>query len=239
MGSGKTPVIHYLTHSKRLVAMLEWAAPRLDFTLKRYRHTEALQETERTTGGCTLLDLGLGWGHGMIALIENLTAAPTAQPLVAHLHHVTVPLAIRTMKAGAFDIICAPLNGPALQTALLDALEEAARTAPLRRRAAQLQHRLEQLSRRERQVLQWVLAGQMNKQIAYALGISCNTVEVHRSHALRKLGVASAMELAESLLQYGVGGELFVPRATLPTRLTEEGGRAPAAPIEESRLDAH
>ena len=106
--------------------------------------------------------------------------------------HGDVPMAVDSLKRGAFDFFEKPFN----DNMLMDRVEEALGASRKAAASAQVQARLATLSAREREVLDLILAGMMNKVVADKLGISMRTVEVHRAHIFDKMQVKTAVELA-------------------------------------------
>jgi len=106
--------------------------------------------------------------------------------------HGDVPMAVDSLKRGAFDFFEKPFN----DNQLMDRVDQALASSRAAASAAQVQARLATLSAREREVLDLILAGKMNKVVADELGISMRTVEVHRAHIFDKMQVKTAVELA-------------------------------------------
>ncbi len=147
-------------------------------------------------GDCLLLDIRMPLTSG-IALFETLDARGLTGrlPVIFLTGHGDVPVAVSALKRGAFDFFEKPFN----DNTLMDRVEEAlaaSRTAGI---SAAVCDRLAALSAREREVLDLILEGKMNKVIADCLGISMRTVEVHRAHIFDKMNVKTAVELARLL----------------------------------------
>ena len=144
-------------------------------------------------GDCVLLDVRMPDISG-VAVFDQLSArALTARmPVIFLTGHGDVPMAVDTLKRGAFDFFEKPFN----DNQLMDRVQEALAASRLAGEAAQVQARLATLSGREREVLDLILAGKMNKVVADKLGISMRTVEVHRAHIFDKMQVKTAVELA-------------------------------------------
>lgn len=147
-------------------------------------------------GDCILLDVRMPDISGS-ALFDMLTARGLTQrlPVIFLTGHGDVPMAVDTLKRGAFDFFEKPFN----DNKLMDRVQEALTASQAAGAAAQIHERLASLSVREREVLDLILAGKMNKVIADALGISTRTVEVHRAHIFDKMQVKTAVELARVL----------------------------------------
>jgi two-component system response regulator DctR len=144
-------------------------------------------------GDCILLDVRMPGMNG-VALFDELAArALTGRlPVIFLTGHGDVPMAVDTLKRGAFDFFEKPFN----DNALMDRVEEALAGSRQAGELAQVQARLATLSAREREVLDLILEGKMNKVVADKLNISMRTVEVHRAHIFDKMQVKTAVELA-------------------------------------------
>ena len=147
-------------------------------------------------GECVLLDVRMPDISG-VALFELLAMRELTHrlPVIFLTGHGDVPMAVDTLKRGAFDFFEKPFNG----NKLMDRVQEAFAASRQAGEAAAIQARLQGLSAREREVLELILAGKMNKVIADRLGISMRTVEVHRAHIFDKMNVKTAVELARLL----------------------------------------
>ena len=144
-------------------------------------------------GDCLLLDVRMAELSGN-ALFDILSVRQLTQrlPVIFLTGHGDVPMAVDSLKRGAFDFFEKPFN----DNALMDRVEQALQQSIKAGEAHQVQLRLQSLSQREREVLELILQGKMNKNIADELGISMRTVEVHRAHIFDKMQIKSAVELA-------------------------------------------
>ncbi|MCA1325154.1 response regulator transcription factor [Herbaspirillum sp. alder98] len=149
-----------------------------------------------TDGECILLDVRMPDMSG-VALFNQLAARALTRrrPVIFLTGHGDVPMAVDMLKNGAFDFFEKPFNDNQLMDRVLQALESSRQAGE----DAAVQSRLAALSAREREVLDLILAGKMNKVIADELGISMRTVEVHRAHIFDKMNVKTAVELARLL----------------------------------------
>ena len=158
----------------------------------------ALQKLQQfdADGECVLLDVRMPGVSG-VALFHQLQARGLCGrlPVIFLIGHGDVPMAVDMLKNGAFDFFEKPFN----DNKLMDRIEEALAASRTASAAAEVQARLVSLSQREREVLDLVLEGKMNKVIADQLGISMRTVEVHRAHIFDKMNVKTAVELARLL----------------------------------------
>jgi two-component system response regulator DctR len=146
-----------------------------------------------TGGDCVLLDVRMPDMNG-VAVFDQLSARGLAQrmPVIFLTGHGDVPMAVDTLKRGAFDFFEKPFN----DNQLMDRVQEGLANSRQAGEMAAVHARLATLSSREREVLDLILAGKMNKVVADQLGISMRTVEVHRAHIFDKMQVKTAVELA-------------------------------------------
>ena len=151
---------------------------------------EFLKAAAHLAPGCVLLDVRLGGMDGM-AVQEALKDRGIMLPVIVITGHGDVGLAVRAMKAGAVDFIEKPFEKAQLVAALEQAQLRNDGRAELARLADEARARLNVLTPRERDVLNGLVEGQSNKVIAYDLGISPRTVEIHRANLMSKLGVNS------------------------------------------------
>lgn len=153
--------------------------------------------------GGLLLDVRMPGMDGL-ELLERLHRLDPALPVVVMTGHGDVPLAVRAMKAGALDFVEKPLAQPTLLEAVRALLAHDAERESRRREEGAVRERLAGLTPREREVLEKLVAGQPNKVIAYELGISARTVEVHRGRVMEKTGARSLSHLVRMALQAGI-----------------------------------
>jgi two-component system response regulator DctR len=159
---------------------------------------EFLDSWDASMAGCILLDIRMEEMSGT-ELFERLLERGCRLPVIFLTGHGDVPMAVSTLKNGAFDFFEKPCNDNALVDRAIEALKlDAARRAAAVS-ADSINSRINGLTTRERQVMALVLAGKLNKLIADELQISMRTVEVHRSSLFDKMGVRTAVELAQKL----------------------------------------
>ena len=150
--------------------------------------------------GCILLDVRMP-GQSGLALFETLIGNGLAHtwPVIFLTGHADVPTAVDSVKRGAFDFCEKPFSDNALVDRVEQALGLSSERLAVHLQSAGLVSRLQDLTDRERDVMQLVVAGLPNKLIADQLDISVRTVEVHRSRVFEKMNVKSAVELANLL----------------------------------------
>jgi two-component system, LuxR family, response regulator DctR len=149
---------------------------------------------------CVLLDVRMA-GLSGLAMFEKLIGyglLPTL-PVIFLTGHADVPTAVDAVKRGAFDFCEKPFSDNALVDRIEQALRQSADALALQSESTSLQARIGELTERERSVMRLVVGGKPNKLVADQLDISVRTVEVHRSRVFDKMGVKSAVELANLL----------------------------------------
>lgn len=194
------PLIYVVDDDDAFRDSLRWLLESAGYRVVEFSSAERfLSAHQAGSGACLLLDVRMP-GLSGIELQAELNHRGEGIPVIFLTGHGDVPMAVEAIKKGAYDFVEKPLVNSRL-LALID--EVAAIGEPARHdRAQQLAAtaRLETLTEREREVLDRVAAGRRNKQIAAELGISVKTVEVHRSRAMEKMGVASIAEVVRAML---------------------------------------
>lgn len=155
---------------------------------------EFLAHYDPSQPGCLVLDVRMS-GMSGLELQARLRELNTEIPTVIITGHGDVPMAVEAMKAGAMDFIEKPFRDQVLLDSIQRAVELDRRIRAARQQSESFQLRVEDLTRRERQVMDLLVLGKSNKTIAYELGISQKTVDFHRTNVLSKTGVASVVEL--------------------------------------------
>jgi len=148
--------------------------------------------------GCIVLDMRMS-GMSGLDCFDQLRERGSMLPVIFLTGHGDVPLAVATLKKGAFDFFEKPLNDNDLASRIVEAMDLDAHQRAANATVDSVKGRLASLTTRERQVMELVLAGKFNKVIADELNISMRTVEVHRANLFDKMQVKTAVELANLL----------------------------------------
>ncbi len=178
---------------------LAWLLRSRSIPTREWSSAEAfLADYDAAMSGCLILDIRMTGMTG-IELFDRLQGLGCAMPAIFLTGHGDVPLAVRALKQGAFDFIEKPFNDNELADRVIEALqfEESRRWRDGER--ALVEAKIATLTEREREVMAAILAGKLNKVIADELQIAMRTVEVHRARIFDKMGVRSAVELAQQV----------------------------------------
>ncbi|PTQ11585.1 DNA-binding response regulator [Sphingomonas oleivorans] len=165
-----------------------------------------LREARTAEPGCVLLDVRMPEMDGL-DVQQALADRGIAMPVVVLTGHGDVSIAVRAMKAGAVDFIEKPFEKALLLAAVAAAFRRLDESGDRAERAAEARLRIAALTAREQDVLKGLAQGYPNKTIAYDLGISPRTVEVHRANLMNKLGVRSLSDALRIAFAAGLGGE--------------------------------
>jgi FixJ family two-component response regulator len=153
---------------------------------------------------CLVLDVTMPEISGL-ELQQWLLRVDNPLPIVFVTGNGEIPTSVTAMKSGAVDFLTKPVNEDDLLQAVEAALRRDQETRPVRRKMKAFEDRLATLTPREREVLEHVVSGQLNKQIAGALGTVEQTIKHHRGKLMEKTGVQSLAELVLLCARAGIG----------------------------------
>jgi two-component system response regulator FixJ len=175
------------------------------FRVQSYDSGVALLKDVRTLeSGCILLDIRMPEMDGL-EVQRALREAGCMLPVIIMTGHGDVPIAVQAMKAGALEFLEKPFEKASLVAALQAGAEQLKESSRAFSRAGEARDRLNILTPRERDVLRGLVSGLPNKTIAYDLGISPRTVEIHRANLMDKLEVRSLSEALRIAFAAGLG----------------------------------
>jgi len=162
-----------------------------------------LRGHDASVPGCAVFDVAMPDLDGL-ALQRTLATKGVERPVIFLTGRGDIPTSVRAMKAGAVDFLTKPVDADALLAAIAHAREREVREREARAQMEAFVAKLARLTPREREVLGHVVAGRLNKQIAYDLGTVEKTIKVHRSRMMVKMGVRSLAELVRMAERGGV-----------------------------------
>jgi two-component system response regulator FixJ len=146
--------------------------------------------------GCLVLDIRMP-GLGGLELQEKLIEMDSGLPIIFITGHGDVPMAVEAMQKGAVDFIQKPFRDQDLLDRIGTAMQADRERRSERRQKADVQERIAKLTKREKEVLDLVVTGKPNKVIAYELGVSQRTVEIHRARVMEKMQARSLADLVK------------------------------------------
>jgi FixJ family two-component response regulator len=179
---------------------LQWLLEGKDYRVRCYDSAETfLSRYDPREVACLIVDIRMGGMTGL-ELQDRLIERRSPLPVVFITGHGDVPMAVSTMKKGAMDFIQKPFQEEALLSLVERMLEQARESFNAYQNTASREALLAKLTSREAQVLERIVAGRLNKQIADDLGISIKTVEAHRANIMEKLGANTVADLLKIAL---------------------------------------
>ena len=164
---------------------------------------EALKTLGPEYPGIVISDIKMP-GMGGMQVLKKRMGSDSALPVIMITGHGDVPMAVEAMRVGAFDFLEKPFDDEVLLPLVENALAHSASLFESQQQQLQIQELHDSLSRREKQVMNLVVAGRANREIAEELGISPKTVEVHRSRVMSKMRAGSLPELVKQAEQLGL-----------------------------------
>ncbi|WP_298619666.1 response regulator [uncultured Zoogloea sp.] len=199
MSNPAMPLAHIVDDDEAIRDALGWLFRTRNVAARAWASAEDfLAAWQPDWQGCIVLDIRMREMSGL-ECFDALLERGNTLPVIFLTGHGDVPMAVGALKKGAFDFLEKPVDDNALVDVVIRALATNARHQANQETQATVATRLAQLTPREHEVMQLVLAGKFNKVIADELNISMRTVEVHRSRVFEKMGVRSAVELAQLL----------------------------------------
>ena len=174
------------------------------FDVKLFASAQDFLASQHYNGpGCIVLDVKMP-GLSGLDLQEELNKTEYSMPIIFISGHGDVPMTAQVMKKGALDFLTKPIDRDHLLNAIRAALDRDQAGRKQHGEVKQIRTRLDKLTPREFEVMTFVLAGLLNKQIAYKLGITEDTIKIHRGRMMSKMEVDSVAELVHLTKKAGV-----------------------------------
>ena len=193
-------IIHVVDDDEALRDSMTWMLEGNNYQVATYESAEAfLRVISPAMAGCVVLDVRMPGMNGL-ELFEELGRRRCTLPVVFITGHGDVPMAVSALKKGAVDFIEKPFSEADMLRLIEQCLTLERDNRDKRLQEADTVRRLDHLTQREREVLELIIIGKLNKQIADVLGISIKTVEVHRARVMEKMGVNSLAELVQHVV---------------------------------------
>jgi two-component system, LuxR family, response regulator FixJ len=199
-------IVHVIDDDEAIRQSLAFLLQTARMAVKTYASATAfLDELPGAEPSCIITDVRMP-GMSGIELLRRLQELKIGVPVIVVTGHGDVPLAVEAMRIGAVDFLEKPFDDEVLLTSVRSALREQGAQAERRTARAEVEARVAALSKRERDVLDGLVAGRANKQIAFDLGISPRTVEIYRANLMNKMQAGSLSELVRMALMVGILG---------------------------------
>nr|WP_286206650.1 response regulator transcription factor [Thauera linaloolentis] len=201
-------IIHVVDDDEALRDSMTWMLEGNGYRVLTYESAEAfLRVCRPDMAGCVVLDVRMP-GMSGLEMFEELGRRRCTLPVVFITGHGDVPMAVSALKKGAVDFIEKPFSERDMLRLIEQCLMLERDSRDKRLQEADTARRLEHLTQREREVLDLIIVGKLNKQIADVLGISIKTVEVHRARVMEKMGANSLAELVQHVVTVEPGALL-------------------------------
>ncbi|TPO11812.1 response regulator FixJ [Mesorhizobium sp. B1-1-5] len=193
-------IVHVVDDDVDVRKSLGFLLATADFAVRLYESATAFLATEpKELEGCIVTDVRMPGIDG-IEFLRQLKTRGLGVPVIVMTGHADVALAVQAMKEGAADFIEKPFDDQVLIDAIHSALDNRSEPIATHPLSTEIRKNLATLSERERQVLDGLVSGLPNKTIAYDLGISPRTVEIHRANVMSKMGAGSLSHLVRMAL---------------------------------------
>lgn len=199
-------VVHVIDDDEAMRQSLAFLLGTVGMEVQTYESAVAFLEVAPTVkAGCVITDVRMP-GLSGVDLLRQLRERKLGIPVIVITGHGDVALAVEAMKIGAMDFLEKPFDDEALLASVRSALNQLDQDQKRQAERSDIEARLASLSNRERDVLQGLVAGLANKQIAYDLGISPRTIEIYRANLMTKMQAASLSDLVRMALIAGILG---------------------------------
>lgn len=200
MKVGPLPVVFVVDDDPAMRDSLRWLIESTGLQVETFADAQTfLARIRPELPGCVVLDVRMP-GMSGLDLQAELARRGIGLPTIVVTGHAEVPMAVRAVKAGAIDFIEKPFSDQLLLDRVRQGIEMDRQERDGRARRAEILRRMSLLTQREREVLDLVVGGKANKEIAAALRLSPKTVEVHRAHVMEKMQASSVAELVRLAL---------------------------------------
>ncbi|WP_454780433.1 response regulator transcription factor [Legionella sp. WA2022007384] len=195
----KNVTVFIVDDDPEICQSFQWLFESINLSVQTFKNAKDFLDNYTNQPGCLIIDVRMPIMSGL-ELLEHLNSLNAPLPVIVITGYGDISMAIRAMKAGAEDFILKPVNHQSLLETTQKCLKKIkSSTIPSQ---SNFHDRINSLTKREKEVMDLVVEGKLNKQIAYELNISISTVEVHRANVMRKMESKSLAELIKINLMY-------------------------------------
>jgi two-component system, LuxR family, response regulator FixJ len=197
-------IVHVIDDDQAVRDVLAFQLGSAGIDVRTYESAAGFLKVAPTVqAGCIITDVRMPDLSG-IDLLRRLRELKVAAPVIVITAHGDIPLAVEAMRMGAINFLEKPFDDDVLLASVRSALEKGDQDRTRQAERSSIQSRIAALSNRERDVLEGLVAGRANKQIAYDLGISARTIENYRANLMIKMQAASLSDLVRMALIAGM-----------------------------------
>jgi two-component system, LuxR family, response regulator FixJ len=197
-------IVHVIDDDQAVREVLAFQLGSAGIDVRTYESAAGFLKVAPTVqAGCIITDVRMPDLSG-IDLLRRLRELKVAAPVIVITAHGDIPLAVEAMRMGAINFLEKPFDDDVLLASVRSALEQGDQDRARQAERSSIQSRIAALSNRERDVLEGLVAGRANKQIAYDLGISARTIENYRANLMIKMQAASLSDLVRMALIAGM-----------------------------------
>jgi RNA polymerase sigma factor (sigma-70 family) len=203
-GSTAKPTVYIVDDDQSIRHAMEFLMRSVGFDYAIFHSgDDFLARYSNDFAGCLLLDIRMP-GLGGLELQDKLVEMGSTLPIIFITGHGDVPMAVEAMQKGAVDFIQKPFRDQELLERIGTAMQADRERRSEQRLKDDVRERISKLTKREKEVLDLVVTGKPNKVIAYELGVSQRTVEIHRARVMEKMQARSLADLVKMRMDFGV-----------------------------------
>jgi FixJ family two-component response regulator len=202
--AGEEPVVYVVDDDAAARAAIQSLLHSVGLGVETFGSAQEFLASRRPDApACLVLDVRLPGVSGL-DFQRDLAARNVTIPIIFITGHGDIPMSVEAMKAGAMEFLTKPFRGQVLLDAIHKAIERDRAARHAESKTAELRQRLAALTPREREVMEFVISGLLNKQIAAELGASERTVKIHRGQVMRKMRADSLPDLVRMAGTLGI-----------------------------------
>lgn len=188
--------IYVVDDDPEICKALQWLFESVDLNVKTYSCAKKfMSDFNQEMRGCLIVDVRMPFMSGL-ELVDKLNSLNSKLPIIVITGHGDIPMAVRAMKAGAIEFILKPINDQDLLETIYKCFNQ--QPEKIKPRSSE---KINLLTQREKEVMNLIVEGKYNKEIAYELNISISTVEAHRSRIMDKFDAKNLAQLIKAFYQ--------------------------------------
>lgn len=191
----KSQTIFIIDDDMSVCDALRWLFESIHLSVETFSNAALFLEHQNIKRGCIIIDVRLP-GMSGLELLEQLKLRQNRLPVIMITGHGDIPMAVRAMKAGVSDFVLKPFN----DQCLIEIVQKCINQSSYPESTKTINERIKCLSEREHEVIELIMAGNLNKEIAFALSVSISTIESHRANLMQKMQAKNIAQLIKMYL---------------------------------------